>query len=194
MTKANATLARVAGTVAAAAWALQAGAETRQVDAHEHGTTEAELAIEGATLSLALYAPGADIVGFEHPPRTEADKAAVAAAIATLSQPQTLFVLPAAAGCGVTAATVSLEGDDDHGHGHGHSHGHGHGHGAEHLEFVARYSFDCTDSAAIDAIGLGWFDAFPGAQKIAFSIVSEAGARGLVVTRGTADLQLGGGS
>ena len=184
MTKRNATLALISGTVVAAAWALQAGAETRQVDAHVHGTTEAELAIEGRTLSLALYAPGADIVGFEHPPRTEADKAAVAA----LSQPQTLFALPAAAGCGVTQATVSLEGDDDH------VHGHSHGHGLEHLEFVARYSFDCADIAALDAIGRGWFDAFLGAQKIAFSIVSETGARGLVVTPGTAELPLGGGS
>jgi hypothetical protein len=178
MTKRNATLARIAGTVAAAAWTMQAGAETRQVDTHEHGTTEAELAIEVTMMSRALYSPGADIVGIEHPPRSEADKAAVA--IAALSQPQTRFV-PDAAGCGATAATVSLHGDDDLGLGHA----------AEHLEFVARYSFD---SAAIDAIGPGWFEAFPGSQKIAFSIVSEAVARSLVVTRGTVDLQVGGGS
>ena len=97
----------------------------------------------------------------------------------------------ATTGCDKTAATVSLEGDDEDGHALGH--GHGHGHATEHLEFVTRYGFDCTDRTAIGAIRLGCFDAFPGTQKIAFGIVSEPGARGLVVTRGTAEPSLGGG-
>ena len=169
-----------------------ASAETRQVEAHQHGTTEVEIAIEAGLVSMALHAPGADIVGFEYSPKSEQDKAAVAAAIGLLSQPQQLFTFPEDAGCGVTSATVALEGDDAHGHGHGH--GHGHDHAAQHLEFSAQYTFACTDSAAIDTIGLPYSALFPGAQKIDFDILSDAGAQAYSATRGQTGLSLRGGS
>jgi hypothetical protein len=59
---------------------LTTSAETRQINAHQHGTTEIEMSIDAGTVAMALHAPGADIVGFEHSPESEADKAAVAAA------------------------------------------------------------------------------------------------------------------
>lgn len=160
----------------------------RSVDAHTHGTTEVEIAIESGAIAMTLHAPGSDIVGFEHAPESEADKAAVAAAINLLSQPQELFVWPEPAGCGVVGATVELEGDHDHGHGHAH------GHAAEHLEFAAGYEFTCTDTSAIGSIGLMYFDAFPGAQKIEFSILSDAGAQAFSVDRGQTALAFGPGS
>lgn len=74
--------------------ASQAGAETsRQLDAHEHGVGTLNIAVDGQAMAMEFQAPGADIVGFEHPAETEADLAKVERALAVLSSPLDLFFL-----------------------------------------------------------------------------------------------------
>lgn len=106
--------------LAACLTALSAQAETeRELDAHEHGVGEMTIAVEGSTFVVELHAPGADIVGFEYAASSEADLAAIEAAIETLSAPLDLFVMPEAAGCSLVTADAELlseEGHDDHGH------------------------------------------------------------------------------
>ena len=93
--------------------------ETRQLDAHEHGVGALNIAAEGSDVLMELEVPGADIVGFEYAAKTDADRKAVDAAVATLATPLDLFVLPAAAGCSVTEARAALEMEDEHAeHGH----------------------------------------------------------------------------
>ena len=96
---------------------LTAGAahtQTRELDAHQHGHGALNIAFEGASVAMELEVPGADIVGFEHPAESDADRALIDAAIAQLAKPLELFAMPAAAGCTVTAANVALLGEDDH--------------------------------------------------------------------------------
>lgn len=97
--------------------------EMRELGAHEHGSGALNIAIEGDQIAMELEAPGADIVGFEYVAKTDADLAAVEAAKADLAQPLDLFVMPAEAGCTVTAASVTIIGEDDHGDEHD-DHGH----------------------------------------------------------------------
>ncbi|MEX0284153.1 MAG: DUF2796 domain-containing protein [Paracoccaceae bacterium] len=89
-------------------------AETRQLDAHEHGSGTLNIAIEGNSVAMELEAPGFDIVGFEYEAKSDEDKASIEQAMATLSSPLALFTPPAAAGCSVTEAHVKLLSDDDH--------------------------------------------------------------------------------
>ncbi len=96
---------------------LTAGAahtQTRELDAHQHGHGALNIAFEGASVAMELEVPGADIVGFEHPAESDADRALIDAAIAQLAKPLELFAMPAAAGCTVTEANVALLGEDDH--------------------------------------------------------------------------------
>ena len=83
--------------------------EKRALDAHEHGVVALNIAIDGTQVSMELEAPGADIVGFEHKATTDAQRAAIDGAIAELSRPMELFVLPASAECSVTKASAALE-------------------------------------------------------------------------------------
>ena len=111
---------------------LAAGAatsESRQLDAHQHGHGSLNMAFEGSFVALELEAPGADIVGFEHPAETAEDRALIDAAIAKLAKPLDLFMVPAAAGCVVTAANVALIGDD-----HEDKHGHKDHHDEDHAD------------------------------------------------------------
>ena len=208
------TLKPIATATLAVCLAMPAAAqETRELDAHVHGVSTLQIAIEASALSLDLMAPGMDITGFEHAATAEADKDAIAVAIARLLQPDLIVTLPEAAGCRLNAASAHLHGaddhDDDHGADHedhaGDDHGDDHGddgdhaghdeeHQAEedgnHSAFHATYAFDCDDTAALTTLAFPFFDQFPNAMRIEAEYVSDAGAGRADVPRETATLTL----
>ncbi|MEM9640057.1 MAG: DUF2796 domain-containing protein [Pseudomonadota bacterium] len=114
--------------------------ETRQLDAHEHGVGELNIAIDGTTVAIEFFAPGADIVGFEYQAESAEDRALIDDAVATLARPLELFVMPAAAECTVIEASAKLESEEehaehaDHGDEHGDEHADHADHGDEHAE------------------------------------------------------------
>lgn len=176
--------------------------QTRELGAHEHGHSALNIAIEGTQVIMELEAPGADIVGFEYAAKTAQDRAKLDAAIAGLSKPLSLFVLPAAAGCTVTAASAGLIDGSEHGNEDGHdsaekAHDHDHdGHaaeeGADHTEFHAEYLLTCTDPSAIDRIEFAFFETFPNAQEVEVQMISDKGSQGFEVGREAPVLDLSG--
>lgn len=188
---------------------LTAGAahtQTRELDAHQHGHGALNIAFEGASVAMELEVPGADIVGFEHPAESDADRALIDAAIAQLAKPLELFAMPAAAGCTVTAANVALLGEDDHDeHGDDHKDEHDDDHKDEHAdehadeegeeghnEFHAEYALTCADPSAIDAIEFVYFERFPNAAELDIQLISDKGAKGFEVERDEPRLDLSG--
>ena len=119
------TVACCLTTVGAMLIGSQAYAAERELDAHQHGHGNLNIAIEGSTLYIALETPGADIVGFEHPARSDDDKAAIEDAKGRLSDPIGLFGIPAEASCTLVDVSVEPVGyglgmDDDHHDEHDH--------------------------------------------------------------------------
>jgi hypothetical protein len=162
--------------------------ERREVDAHVHGEGTLDIAIDGGAVYLILEAPGADIVGFEHLAETPEDRATIEAAIADLARPLDLFVLPAAAGCTVTAADVSLAGEAAAAEDHDHAHDHGAG---THTEFHAEYTLTCAAPEALDRIEFAYFDRFAGAQRLDVRIVGAGVAQAIEVWRDAPEIDLG---
>ncbi|MEZ9542882.1 DUF2796 domain-containing protein [Vibrio sp. 10N.286.48.C11] len=114
-----------------------ANEEFRSHDAHVHGQVEVNIAQDGQELLVEVTAPGADVVGFEHAPKTAEQKKVFEQAIAQLNKPEELFSFNNAS-CTLKFKSVAntLEGGHDDHEGHDHAeHGHGdhkdHGH-AEH--------------------------------------------------------------
>ncbi len=105
--------------------------ETRDVDAHEHGHSALNIAIEGTQVAMEFEVPGADIVRFEYEAETAKDRAKLDAAIAELSKPLSLCVLPDAAGCSVVSSTAGLHGDHEE---------EGEGHTEFHAEYLLPYA------------------------------------------------------
>ncbi len=168
---------------AALTFALPVLAEdSRELDAHEHGSGALNIAIEGDQVAMELEVPGFDIVGFEYAAKSQADQAAVAAALETLGDPLALFVLPEAAGCAVIEVSVELHSDgehDDHGqeHAEGEEHDHEeHAEEASHSEFHAAYLITCGDIAALTRIELSYFATFENAEELEVQLVTEKGA------------------
>ena len=104
----------VAGVILSATSSL--AEETKQLDAHEHGVGQLNIAFSANKIAMELHAPGSDIVGFEYGAKTDADHAAIDTAIETLSDPLQLFVFPKVASCTVIETKAKLESEDaDHG-------------------------------------------------------------------------------
>ena len=176
--------------------------ENRQLDAHEHGVGQLDIAFEGNQILIDLHVPGADIVGFEYSAENADDRAAIDAAISTLMRPLNLFILPDAAGCSVVNSSAVLESEEDHGvHDDEHtSEDDGHDDHAEedreniagHTDFHAEYLLTCADSAAITDITFAYFDAFPNALEVEVQTISDAGAASFEVKRSMPTLDLRG--
>lgn len=181
--------------------------ETRQLDSHEHGVGELNIAVDGNTVAMEFHAPGADIVGFEYAAESVQDRRAIDAAVATLARPLELFVLPPAAECSVVQASAELESEDshdDHGEGHDddhaeeheeeHADGHDDDHADEagHTEFHAEYTLTCGNPDALTEITFAYFDTFENAREIEVQIISASGAQAFEVEREDPKLDLRG--
>lgn len=175
-----------------------ASAAEREHGAHVHGVSRLNVAIEGHTVLMEWIAPGADIVGFEHPAESDADKAAVQDAVHALEDATTLFVFPPEAACRLESAEVETsllehhdghdehhdEGHDDrhddehqedeHADHHEHEEGDEH-HDETHSEFEIRYGFHCDQPDRLDHIEVKVFERFPGAEEIDAQVIAPGG-------------------
>lgn len=75
--------------------------------AHVHDVAEAQVAIDGDVLRIALVTPLANVLGFERAPRTDAERDAVKRMAATLRDAAKLYVPNAEAKCAPAETTLS---------------------------------------------------------------------------------------
>lgn len=182
------------------------GEDRRQLDAHLHGAATLNVAVEDNSLYVELTSPAIDIVGFEHQPKSDEQKAAVSQAIATLEAGTELFALPDAAGCRLTEASVATELSDRHDEHEEHSgheeHGeHGHGeheeeaHASEeegevHSEFMATYRFECAQPQQLQQINTNLFSTFPTLEEIEARVLTDSGQTAAELTPTQSSLSL----
>lgn len=140
-------------SLAAALFASMGLAQERLAEAHVHGASTLQVVISGTEIALSLSIPGADAVGFEHPPADVAQQARLDAALALLSDPLALFGPDGA--CAVTALAID---DHDFEHDHGHA------------ALEAEYRLACA--TPVTALTLGFFEAFPAAQSVQAQVLS----------------------
>lgn len=184
-----------------------AAQQTRQLDAHEHGVGELNIAFDGSQVVMELHAPGADIVGFEYEAESAEDRAAIDEAIALLAKPLEIFILPTAAECMVTHASAELEGEDHDEHDEDEHDDHDgetredhdeddhddHDEDEEsHTEFHAEYLLTCSNPEAITGIEFAYFELFENALELEVQIVTGSGASAFEVERDSPSLDLRG--
>jgi hypothetical protein len=87
-------------------WMLCCAAPAWAAKAHEHGTARLDITVETGRITLQLEMPLDVLLGFERPPRSDAERQRADAAVARLRAAGGLFRIDAAAGC--TLASVEL--------------------------------------------------------------------------------------
>ena len=164
---------------------VAAAEETRQVDKHEHGVGELNIAIEGSAMNLEFMIPGADIVGFEYEAKSDSDIALVNKALSKFQDFENIFTLPGSSNCNLVDAEIEInqgdEHEDEHDHEDEHEHEDEHANEDEHEEeahneFVAHYSFTCGNVKEIDRIDFPYFTTFPNSGELEIQFVSEVGS------------------
>lgn len=162
----------IAGVLAAMAGGVGA-TEQREHGAHMHEHGQLNLVLEGNRLDAELVVPGADVVGFEHAPRDDRQKAAVDAAVIILKDPDRIFALPAQAGCVVESVSVEsamLGGEHEH-----EDHAKEHDDEETHSEFHVTYSFRCGDPNSLDEFAMRYFEHFRGTAELEVQAVGPWG-------------------
>ena len=157
--------------------------EKRQHEAHEHGVAHLNVALEGSNLAIEFSSPAANVVGFEHPPRTQAQRDRVKEAKKILEAAETLFRLPAKVQARLAKSSVDTNIDRDsadasegeHAHkqakvDHDHEHGH-----EPHSDFKAEYHFICTKPDKLAYLDVMLFQVFPGIEHIEVQILTDTG-------------------
>lgn len=146
-----------------------ASAAERQLGPHVHGQATVNVSAEGSALDVELSLPGHDAVGFEHPPASAAESAALAKATATVDMAAWLQPSGAAA---CTLATHSVQAN---------------GYGAVrepggHADFDATYHFQCLHPGQLRTLDIRLIQAFPSVQKVVVNTITDEGSTGTELT------------
>lgn len=185
----SAAMAALAVFGAAALTAEQAS--HREHGAHVHGVGKLDLAQEGPELHLRLDSPAANIIGFEHVPKDEAQRAALEQAVAALKDGAALFAPTPAARCTLAGVSVAsaLLGSDAGAEGrqagdyHEHDHEHEHADDAQaHADIAAEYRFLCEHPQELKELRVMVFERFPATERLDVQMVTERGAAGAALT------------
>ncbi len=171
----------------------------REMDAHEHGVSKVQIAIEKENIEIHLTAPGADIVGFEYAATSGEDKDAVADAIQKLGQASNLFAFNDEAHCRVSEISAHLVGEDQEMHDGHEDDEHGHDDHddekdgeASHSEFHAKFMFTCDHIDELKSIDVKFVNAFENAKEVEVELVSDKGATQMEATKASPVLQIEG--
>ncbi len=146
--------------------------------AHAHGAANLSVLVDGRTLEIEMHAPGADIVGFEHAAKSDADRAAVAKALKILREDTTLFAPPNAAKCKITEAYAEF-GKEAHGKAD-----------VSHREFEMRRIYTCEAPEKLDHVDVGLFQKFSSLKEIDAAVVGPKEQRGQELTPRDSRLRL----
>ena len=140
----------------------------RAAGAHEHGVARLDVAVDAARVSILLETPLDNLLGFEHAPRTDAEREKVAAALVRLRASQAMFRIDSAAGC--VPSRVDLQSPQL---------GLGAAAGAQvkegHGELEATFDFNCSQGARAGFVEIGLFESFPGLQRIELQVATPRG-------------------
>ena len=177
----------------------------QNLDAHEHGSAIMNLAVDQKKFKIDFVAPGADIVGFEHPASSHTDKEKIENALKKLNDLSNLLGIGTRAECEMIMVSAKLEeeGDGDkhsdhekheheeeHGH-EKHEHEDEHGHEANHSEFHASYEFECENPSEFSINKVNYFDEFKNSVKLKLRVVSSKGPKSFDLDRENSTVELG---
>jgi Protein of unknown function (DUF2796) len=162
--------------VAAPAVAADKTARDRQ-QAHQHGAARLQVSLDGGVLQISFEGPADNILGFEHAPKTEAQKQTLARAEERLKQPTGLFATPPAAECQAQPARLETKLPPP-------------GSGETHSEIEVDWRWECAKPQALTHVDVGLFGAFPRLKQLRVQVVTAQGQKAAVLKPNAARLKI----
>lgn len=159
--------------LAAASLATPAFAQNHA--AHTHGLATLDIAIERDAMMFHLETPQDNLVGFERPPRSAAEREAAAGALATLKAADRWLQVDPQAGCRITDVEVDAP-----------ALGEGPAPAADggHADVDTSVTMRCTDAARAGWVDVGLATAFPRLRRLTVQIAGPQGQSKRMLERG----------
>ena len=156
----------------------------RHHDAHEHGSGKLSVVAFDGQLMIEIETPSHDMVGFEHKPTNDKQKAKVKEAIKLLKKTESNIKLPGEANCvasnhKVETALMEEEHHDEHGHHDQDDHDHDED---THSEFHIVYNFNCKNVDKLNYIEVLSFGHFKNMGKLSAQGVTDKGQYSATLT------------
>jgi hypothetical protein len=145
---------------------------------HHHGAASLHVSLDGRALHIALEGPSDNLLGFEHAPRTEAQRKTVARAEQQLKQSAQLFGIPSAAECQARPPRVEMKLPAA-------------GSSETHSEIETEWRWECGKPDALTHLDVsGLFKAFSRLKQLKVQIVTAHGQKTAVLTPSAARLKV----
>lgn len=167
----------ILSTLLVAGPVLAADKDAAQPKAHQHGAAQLEVTLDGGVLQIALEGPAENFLGFEHAPRTDAQRKTVARVEEQLKQPAQLFTPVAAADCRPEPPRVEIKLPAP-------------GSKETHSEVEAEWRWQCAQPAALGHVDVGLFKAFSRLKELRVQIVTAQGQKTAVLKPGAPRLKI----
>lgn len=130
--------------------------------AHDHGSAQLDIAVDGKNADIEFHAPAMGLVGFEYVPTKAADKKKQAAALAGLKTNFAKVVtFDSKLGCKVTAKSVEINQEEP-----------------DHAEVDGDFSASCSQPLAGSPVGIDFSKLYPAYSSIQVQVVGANGSTG----------------
>ena len=146
--------------------ALLIAAPALAAPAHQHGVAALDVGVEPGRVTLELDTPLDNLMGFEHAPRSDAERERAEAVVRKLKAADGLFRIDSAAGCTLAKVTLvspvlGLGGEVPDKEGH--------------ADLQGRFEFACKAGNKAGFVEVGLFDAFASLKRIDLQVVTPRG-------------------
>ena len=134
--------------------------------AHVHGVAKLEVAVEGAGINLHLESPLEGVLGFEHAPGNDKERAIVAQMRKAMANGGALFAPTSAAQCKFVDGKLEAPSLDAK-----------HAEHEAHGDLDADFRFTCAEPAKLTGMEVRLFEVFPKMRRIDAQVVSGRGQK-----------------
>lgn len=153
------------GIIPAISFSQSTSSLKKQSHSHQHGKGSLELTLEKNTLNGTLELPLEALLGFEHAPKTSAEKLAISTLEKNLASLHLWFTVSKNANC--TESKTSFERQTN----------------SQHSDLLYTFSFICEKPEALQELHLLFLKEYKRVQEIQVFYVNQAGQRSIVVKR-----------
>ena len=173
-------------------FALYGGPTVAQqnLQAHQHGMAELQVAISGEQIDVLLLSPAYNLVGFEHPPRSAEQHQTVESAVDWLKH--TALVDTPQQQCSPEQSDVLTSWNDPHADHHDDNHDQSDDHDhSGHSDIEITQRLHCPGLSDTNKLQTTLFQRFPGLEQLNAQWVSPKGQNGTRLAPGKHRFQLG---
>jgi len=182
--------------------------QARSADAHSHGDAELAIVLEDGVVTIELDSPIHNILGFEHAPETEAQKAALKQAELQLERGEALFTFNDKAKCTTLSDNMHVSlfdsAEDEHGHhdddhhddaehkdakSHDESTDDDHGEDT-HKDVLLTYEFKCQSPAMLTNVNINLFEFFKELSEVDVTFLGPATQKQVTLNRNKTQMDI----